>query len=49
MKCSKCGGNMEGDGYTWVYHCEFAEPEDYDSHEPDADPVYCRFEEQYKI
>lgn len=44
MQCHKCGGSMEGDGYTVVLHCEFAE--DYDDREPDANPVYCDFKEE---
>ena len=39
--CKICGGAMIGDGYTVVLHCEFAEEEDYDGLEPDAEPVYC--------
>lgn len=41
--CSKCGGDMVGDGYTAVPHCEYATA--YDDLEPDADPVYCDFKE----
>lgn len=43
--CEKCGEALIGDGYKTVMRCEFAEPEDYEFHEPDAAPVYCRFEE----
>lgn len=42
--CLNCGGNMEGDGHTRVYACEYV---DVDGHpgpyEPDAGPVYCKF------
>lgn len=44
-KCIKCGGEMIGDGYTMVLHCEFAEPESYEYHECDSNPVFCEFEE----
>jgi tRNA(Ile2) C34 agmatinyltransferase TiaS len=40
--CKDCGEQMEGDGYTTVLHCPYAE-EDYDTIEPDANPVYCGF------
>lgn len=33
---------MEGDGYTQVYHCEFADEELWYDVEPDANPVYCK-------
>ena len=41
MKCSNCGGNMEGNGYSKVLHCEFADEGSYEHHEPDANPVMC--------
>ena len=44
-QCDKCGGTMIGDGYTSVMHCEFAEEETYEFHEPDANPVECDFKE----
>ena len=44
--CPNCGGTLIGDGYKSVVRCEFAEYEDYEFHEPDANPVYCRFEEE---
>jgi len=37
--CPVCGGNMIGDGYTTVYHCENVR--DCPNLEPDAEPVYC--------
>lgn len=43
MQCRDCGGNMIGDGYTVVLHCEFTDP---DPIEPDADPVYCNYQEE---
>ena len=45
MTCPYCGGDMIGDGYTEVVHCENAEEETYCDHEPDAPPVYCTFRE----
>lgn len=47
-QCSKCGGEMIGDGYTSVFHCENADESTYEFHEPDADPVECLFEEDFK-
>ncbi len=41
--CSKCGGDLIGDGYRDVLHCENAEPEAFEHHEPDAPPVLCNF------
>ena len=41
MSCKNCGGDMIGDGYTVVLHCEYAEV---DTLEPDAGPVYCTLE-----
>lgn len=45
MSCPKCGGDLVGDGYTSVIHCEDAEEEDYWHNAPDDGPVYCNFEE----
>ena len=45
MKCPKCGGDIIGDGYTSVMHCEYADDEEYEHCEPDADVVLCNFEE----
>ena len=42
MTCENCGSTMEGDGYTVVFHCEYADEETYWYHEPDADPVDCK-------
>jgi len=42
MICHTCGGEMIGDGYTVVFHCESADEEDWRYSEPDADPVYCQ-------
>lgn len=44
MTCPNCGGDIIGDGYNEVYHCEFAEYESYYDHEPDAGIVYCKGE-----
>lgn len=45
--CPNCGGKLHGDGYGTVLHCEFADEEDYWYSEPDAEPVFCRKDEQY--
>jgi hypothetical protein len=39
--CPRCGGEIFGDGYRSVLHCENAEPESYEFHEPDAAKVLC--------
>jgi len=41
MSCKNCGGDMIGDGYTVVLHCEYSEV---DYLESDAGPVYCTLE-----
>ena len=46
MTCKKCGGDMIGDGYTMVFHCEFVDFEKVIDLEPDAPPVYCDYEEE---
>ena len=46
MTCKKCGGTMIGDGYTTVLHCEYADPDEYWDKEPDAEPVWCDYEEE---
>jgi hypothetical protein len=38
MTCPNCGGNLVGDGYTVVLHCETIEVP---SVEPDGHPVFC--------
>ena len=39
--CPNCGEYLEGDGYSTVYHCPYADESTYEYHEPDAHPVYC--------
>jgi len=46
MRCTDCGGEMVGDGYTTVYHCEYSEEADYEYHAPDEGPVMCGFLEE---
>jgi len=46
MSCKNCGGDMIGDGFTAVMHCEYADESELDCLESDADTVYCAFEEQ---
>lgn len=41
MKCPNCGGDMVGDGYTTVLHCESVDLGPEDAVEPDAGPVMC--------
>jgi hypothetical protein len=41
MNCPDCGGQMTGDGFTVVLHCEEAEDPRYWDKEPDATPVSC--------
>jgi hypothetical protein len=41
MICKVCGGEMLGDGYSEVIHCENASEDTYWYVEPDADPVHC--------
>lgn len=43
--CPNCGEKLEGDGYNRVIHCPNAEESKYEFHEPDADPVYCKGDE----
>ena len=40
MVCNDCGGDILGDGYTEVFHCERAEIEGI---EPDANIVFCGY------
>ena len=44
MSCIKCGGEMIGDDYTMVLHCENVD--DIEGYEADAGPIYCDFEEE---
>lgn len=39
--CPSCGGDLIGDGYTSVIHCEEVDPDPW--LEPDANPVYCNY------
>jgi hypothetical protein len=41
----RCGEPYEGDGYKTVLHCPNAHEDDYQYHEPDAQPVQCRVDE----
>ena len=41
--CSKCNGELVGDGYTTVMHCENADENQYYGKEPDAEVVECDF------
>lgn len=39
--CPNCGGHIIGDGYSEVFHCEFAEYDLYYDKEPDSYIVFC--------
>lgn len=41
MTCYYCNGDIIGDGYTSVQHCENAEEDHYQYLAPDEGPVYC--------
>ena len=41
--CPVCGGDLIGDGYTMVYHCENVDVPL--GVEPDDDPIFCSEEE----
>jgi hypothetical protein len=42
--CPNCGGSLQGDGYTSVVSCEFADSEEYQYAAPDEGPFYCTFD-----
>ncbi len=39
--CPNCGGDLIGDGYTQVLHCENVDDDIIWSIEPDAFPIFC--------
>jgi len=39
--CPHCGGDLIGDGYTTVVHCELADENEVACAEPDANPIWC--------
>lgn len=41
MICSVCGEEMAGDGFSNPIHCPNADEMDYQSNEPDCNPVEC--------
>lgn len=43
--CSKCNGDIVGDGYNSVMHCEYADSDETMYAEPDAGPILCDYEE----
>jgi uncharacterized protein (DUF983 family) len=43
-QCPECGGDLIGDGYTAVIHCESLEEEVYYYAAPDEGPFYCKQE-----
>lgn len=46
MECINCGGIMVGDGYSVVLHCELVDVIGEYGCEPDADPIYCKNQEE---
>jgi hypothetical protein len=44
--CPNCGGDLIGDGYTSVIHCEYADDDEYAYAAPDEGPFLCNFEDQ---
>lgn len=45
MACKNCGGDMIGDGYTDVRHCENLDLIG-KGFEPDAGPIFCDHEDE---
>lgn len=43
--CEKCNEALEGDGYVTVLHCPNADDDKVDGVEPDANPIFCDFED----
>lgn len=41
MICPNCGEDLEGDGYTTVFHCPNADEDQVSCAEPDANPIPC--------
>lgn len=41
MTCVICGERMEGDGFTMVLHCPYADDLLVSCAEPDANPITC--------
>ena len=44
--CNKCGGELIGDGYSMVIHCENAEDTEYEFAAPDEGPFECNYKEE---
>ena len=44
MYCKNCGESYEGDGYKIPYRCPNSEYEDWNSVEPDANPIDCKLD-----
>jgi len=49
MTCPTCGGDIIGDGYTSVHHCESANEQDYEYAAPDEGPFYCKESNEDKL
>lgn len=49
MNCKICGGDIIGDGYTIVLHCENVELDLSNLPEPDSNIIYCKDNSYGKI
>lgn len=45
-QCKDCGEQMEGDGFTVVFHCPNTHEYDYYDMPPDSGPYYCGMENE---
>jgi hypothetical protein len=48
LQCSKCGGEIIGNGYTSIMHCENADEDTYWFEAPDQ-YIECTYEEPQKV
>jgi hypothetical protein len=46
--CIDCGGEMIGDGYTTLSHCEYADIQGMDCMAPDEGPLPCGYKDSNK-
>jgi len=49
MNCAKCGGDIIGNGYSSVMHCEYADEADYEDAAPDDGLFLCNYEEAANV
>ena len=45
-QCPNCHDDLEGDGYYSRIHCPNVDQNDYAFEAPDAEPVYCNFNDK---